>query len=111
MRQGIDSAVHGVLGGIRFGAAGLQLAPRDQRIGWSADARMAHIGQVLCHDYFLIWPSVRGPKLASQGLRRATERVAADWAERYGEEAVLVYPLTSPEYSGLRDRASWLWLA
>ncbi len=67
---------------------------------------MARIGQVLCNDRFLILPSVRVRKLASQGLRRATERVAADWAERDGESPVLGHPLTSPEHSGLRDRAA-----
>ncbi len=67
---------------------------------------MAPIGQGLCPDRCLIGPSVRVRKLASQGLRRATERVAADWAERDGESPVLGHPLTSPEHSGLRDRAA-----
>ncbi len=59
VRQGIDSAVHGVLGGLRFGAAGRPRAPRDPEIGWSAEARMVPIGQGGCPDRCLIGPSVR----------------------------------------------------
>ncbi len=41
-------------GGIGFATAGIQPAPRDGVIRWSADARGAGIGRVVCNDRFLL---------------------------------------------------------
>ncbi len=106
LRYWIVSSRHGRLGGLSFGAGGWQLRPRDAAIGWRCDARRAHIDKVLINRRFLILPSVRVGKLASQVLRLACERVAGDWALRYGVRPLLVYSFTGPGYTGLSYRAA-----
>ena len=97
---------HGILGGIGFSAAGIQLAPRDGLIGWSADARVANIGRVLSNHRFLLLPGVRVNKLASSVLRDATARIAADWSAAYGQTPVLLQTFVGPGHSGLSYRAA-----
>ncbi len=46
----------GVPVGIGFSASGIQPGPRDGLIGWSADARVADIGKVVCDHRFLLLP-------------------------------------------------------
>ncbi len=105
MRYWITSS-HGRLGGVGFSAAGIQLGPRDGVIGWSADARIANIGRVVCNNRFLLLPGVRVKGLASRVLRLAAERIAGDWAAAYGERPVLAQTFTGPEMSGLSYRAA-----
>ena len=106
MRYWIGSSRHGILGGIGFAAAGFQMKPRDLFVGWSADAQMANIGRVVCNQRFLILPSVRVRGLASQALRRATERVAGDWEAKYGVRPVLAYSFTGGRHAGGSYRAA-----
>ena len=49
VRYWIRSEQFGILGGLGFAAARLQVGPRDQWMGWSADARIAHMGRVISH--------------------------------------------------------------
>ncbi len=108
LRYWIRSEWHGILGGVGFAAAGIQLGPRDGVIGWSADARVANIGKVVCNNRFLLLSGVRVKGLASRALRLATARVADDWATGYGERPVLAQTFTGPEMSGLSYRvAGW----
>ena len=102
----VRSERYGVLGGIGFTASGVQLGPRDRVIGWSADARVANIGAVVCNHRFLLLPGVRVRGLASRVLRLATARIADDWAASYGVRPVLVQSFTAPEQSGLSYRAA-----
>ncbi len=102
----IRSERNGVLGGIGFPAAGIQLGPRDGFIGWSADARVANIGKVVCKNRFLLLSGVRVKGLASRVLRLATARIADDWAAADGERPVLAKTFTGPETSGLSYRAA-----
>ena len=102
----VRSERYGVLGGIGFTASGVQLGPRDRVIGWSADARVANIGAVVCNHRFLLLPGVRVRGLASRVLRLATARIADDWAASYGIRPVLVQSFTAPEQSGLSYRAA-----
>ncbi len=60
VRYWVRSERYGILGGIGFTAAGMQPGPRDAVIGWSADARVANIGQVVCNHRFLLLSGVRG---------------------------------------------------
>ncbi len=106
LRYWIRSERHGILGGVGFAAAGIQLGPRDGVIGWSADARVANIGKVVCNNRFLLLSGVRVKGLASRALRLATARVADDWATGYGERPVLAQTFTGPEMSGLSYRAA-----
>ena len=82
------------------------MEPRDRVIGWSADARVANIGAVVCNHRFLLLPGVRVRGLASRVLRLATARIADDWAASYGVRPVLVQSFTAPEQSGLSYRAA-----
>ena len=108
MRYWIRSERHGVLGGLGFGSATWQLRARDEWIGWSADARAANIGRVLCNHRFLLLPGVRVPALASQILRMATQRVADDWESRYSVRPVAAYTHVGAEHSGYcYHRAGW----
>ena len=105
-RYWIDSSCHGVLGGVGFAAASCQLGPRDQYIGWSAEARLSNIGRAVCNQRFLVLPSVRVRELASRALRLATDRIAGDWEAKYGVRPALAYSFTSPGQSGLSYRAA-----
>ena len=102
----IRSSRHGVLGGAAFAAANCQLKPRDDFIGWSADARLANIGLAVCNSRFLILPSVKVRGLASLALRLGAERVAGDWEAKYGARPALAYSFTGPGQSGLSYRAA-----
>ena len=106
VRYRVRSERYGVLGGIGFTAAGMQLGPRDDVVGWSGDARVANIGRVVCNHRFLLLPGVRVKGLASRVLRLATGRIADDWAAAYGERPVLVQSFTGPGQSGLSYRAA-----
>ena len=78
LRYWIRSSAYGVLGGIGFAAASWHQKARDEWIGWSADARAAHLGLVLCNHRFLLLPRIHG--LASRVLEMATDRVAGTGA-------------------------------
>ncbi len=96
----------GVPGGIGFAAAGMQPVPRDRLVGWSADARVADIGQVVHDNRFLLLPGVRVKGLASEALRMATARVADDRETGYGVRPVLAQTFTGPGMSGPSCRAA-----
>ena len=102
----VRSARFGVLGGIGFAASGVQLGPRDRVIGWSADARVANIGRVVCNHRFLLLPGVRVRGLASRVLRLAAGRIADDWSASCGVRPVLAQSFTGPGQSGLSYRAA-----
>ncbi len=99
-RYWIRSPRHGILGGIGFGSATWQLRARDEWIAWSADARAANLGRVLCHHRFLLLPGVRVYRLASRVLRLAAERIADDWEARYAVRPVAAYTHVGAEHSG-----------
>ena len=106
LRFWIRSERRGVLGGVGFSAAGMQLGPRDRAAGWSADARAANIGMVVCNNRFLILPGVRVKGLASLSLRLAAARIAGDWEAEHGVRPVLAQSFTGPGQSGLSYRAA-----
>ena len=106
VRYWVRSERHGVVGGLGFTAAGIQLRPRDAAIGWSADARVANIGRVVCNHRFLLLPGVRVKRLASRVLRLATDRIAEDWLAAYEVHPVLAQSFTGPGQSGLSYRAA-----
>ena len=81
---------HGWLGGLGFGAAALQLAPRDCWIGWTVPQRRAHLHRVVGLSRFLIRPSVRCRNLASRVLSLGLARLPEDFAARYGYRPWLV---------------------
>ena len=72
------------------GAAAWQCAARDRFIGWSAEARQAHLSRVANHSRFLILPWVRVPHLASQLLGQLVRRLPKDWREQHGQSLELL---------------------
>lgn len=81
---------HGWLGALGFGPAAFLLGARDQWIGWSAAARVAHLPQVIQLRRFLIRQEVRCGRLASKVLSVALAQVQADWPARYAVAPLLV---------------------
>src|SRR5450759_4464331 len=57
---------HGWLGGLGFAASALQMADRDQWIGWDAQTRRKHLNGVVGMSRFLIRNSVSCQNLASR---------------------------------------------
>ncbi len=89
-----------------FGAASWHQKARDDFIGWSQGARVAHLGEIVNHDRFLILPSVHVQELASHAWACACRRLAADGHEKYGVRPVLAYTYVGPEHSGVSYRAA-----
>lgn len=81
---------HGWLGALGFSSAAFLLGARDQWIGWSTAARVAHLPEVIGLSRFLIREEVRCGRLASKLLSLAIDRVGLDWKARYGVEPLLV---------------------
>jgi hypothetical protein len=81
---------HGWLGALGFSSAAFLLGARDQWIGWSTAARVAHLPEVIGLSRFLIREEVRCGRLASKLLSLAIDQVRSDWKARYGVEPLLV---------------------
>jgi len=88
VRYLIESSVYGRIGGLAFSAAAWRVAPRDQWIGWSEEARKANLAKVVCNGRFLLVPRVA--HLASHVLSLCPQRVRRDWMERYGVRPMLL---------------------
>ncbi len=97
----------GVLGAIGFGAAAWKVAARDTWIGWTRQAREAHLGRVLNNARFLLLPWVQVKHLASKVLGMAARQVAQDFPARYGEPVVLLETFVeTPRFVGTCYRAA-----
>jgi hypothetical protein len=75
---------------LSFGPAAWKIGPRDQFIGWSAQARRHHLRTVVNNDRFVILPWVQINGLASFLLARAVHRLRRDWQTVYGHDLALV---------------------
>ena len=71
------------VGCLLFGAAAWRCAPRDRRLGWSAEERRERLGSVVNNTRFLILPWVRVKHLASCLLGEVARRIDADWRQSY----------------------------
>lgn len=80
----------GWLGALGFGPAAFLLGARDQWIGWSTAARVAHLPEVVGLNRFLIRQEVHCARLASKVLSLALVQVREDWKTRYEVELLLV---------------------
>jgi hypothetical protein len=80
----------GHLGALGFSASAWTVAARDQFIGWSSNARKAHLSLVICNSRFLILPWVQSKNLASTVLSLSAKRVVSDWYQVYGYRPVLL---------------------
>jgi|HubBroStandDraft_1064217.scaffolds.fasta_scaffold79118_1 hypothetical protein len=95
-----------------FGAAAWKVAARDQFIGWSAEQRRQHLGELASQQRFLILPWVRVPHLASHLLALATRRLSRDWQGRYGHPVCLAETFVETDrFAGTAYRAAgWIYL-
>ena len=100
----------GWLGGIGFAAPALQLAARDQWIGWDKEQRQAQLHTIIGMSRFLIRSCVNCKNLASKVLGMSMAVIANDFDRRYGYRPLLVESFVDTEhYSGTcYQAANWL---
>jgi hypothetical protein len=101
---------HGWLGGFGFAAAALQLADRDEWIGWDAERRREYLHFVVGMSRFLLRPSVACRNLASKVLSLAIAALPDDFARQFGYRPWLVESFVDTSgYSGACYRAAnWI---
>ena len=88
---------HGWLGAIGFGSCALHLRARDEWIGWDSSTRKRFQDRVINMTRFLVRPQVHCQNLASRVLSLCAERVASDFAARYGFEPWLLESFVDTE--------------
>ncbi len=97
----------GWLGGFGFAAPALQLADRDQWIGWSQEERQASLHYIVGMSRFLIRPNVDCRNLASKALSMSIASLAQDFEQRYGYRPLLIESFVDTEhYTGTCYRAA-----
>jgi hypothetical protein len=107
MRYLVSSSRFGHLGVLTFSSGTWALEERDEEIGWSEEARRAHLSLLVRNDRFLILPTVRVRNLASYILALTLKRLAEDWEQRYAVRPVLVETFVDPkQYKGTCYRAA-----
>jgi hypothetical protein len=101
---------HGWLGGFGFAAAALQLADRDQWIGWDREQRRTHLHFVVGMGRFLIRPGVQCRNLASKVLGMALAALPDDFERQHHYRPLLVESFVdTSRYSGTCYRAAnWI---
>ncbi len=101
---------HGWLGGFGFASAALQLADRDEWIGWDADLRRAHLHYVVGMSRFLIRPSVQCRNLASKVLSLCLAILPDDFERQFSYRPWLVESFVDiSRHSGACYRAAnWI---
>ena len=108
----IVSDTCGILGGLGFAAAALNLEARDRWIGWNNEIRRNHLDQVVCLSRFLIRPDIHCRDLASHILSLSIKQLKSDFARYYG-----YCPLLLESFSDLAHgdgstyrAANWLYI-
>lgn len=103
-------SAHGWLGGIGFASAALQLADRDNWIGWDAEQRQEYLHFVISMSRFLIRPNLHCSNLASKVLSMSLSRLPIDFEEKYKYQPLLVESFVDDShYSGSCYRAAnWI---
>jgi hypothetical protein len=89
---------HGWLGGFGFAAAAVQLAARDQWIGWDVATRRQHLHRVVGMNRFLIRTAVRCHNLASHVLGLVLRRIGPDFNAQYGYAPWLIESFVDTEH-------------
>jgi Domain of unknown function (DUF4338)/Transposase DNA-binding/Transposase Tn5 dimerisation domain/Transposase DDE domain len=103
---------HGYVGALGFSAAALYLKARDRWIGWSHQARQAHLRHVVANSRFVIACGVKVANLASKVLGMAQRRLAKDWAQTYGYRPLLVETYVESKRFGATSyrAANWIYV-
>jgi len=101
---------HGWLGAFGFAAPALQLADRDEWIGWTVDQRRASLHTVVNMSRFLIRPTVHCSNLASMLLAMAARQMPADFEQRYHYRPILMESFVdSAQFTGTcYQAANWI---
>jgi hypothetical protein len=101
---------HGWLGGFGFAAAALQLAGRDEWIGWDREQRREYLHFVVGMSRFLLRPSVACRNLASKVLSLAMAALPDDFERQFGYRPWLVESFVdTSRYLGVCYRAAnWI---
>jgi len=81
---------HGWLGGLGFASAALQLADREEWIGWNVEQRRENLHAVVCLSRFLIRPGITCRNLGSRVLGLSMSVLPKDFEQRYGYRPLLV---------------------
>ena len=104
------SSEHGWLGALGFAAPALQLADRDNWIGWTVEQRRAALHTVVNMSRFLIRPSVHCPNLASMLLAMAARQMPVDFEQRYHYRPMLMESFVdSAQFAGTCYKAAnWI---
>ena len=100
---------HGWLGALGFANAAFLLGCRDQWIGWSTPARLAHLPQVIGLARLLLRPEVRCRQMVSHLWRLVVGRLAEDWQARCGTRPLLVETFVQPPRFTGRSLAAANW--
>lgn len=95
-----------------FSSAARHLGSRDRYIGWSPQARTAHLHLIAYNTRFLILPWVQVPHLASHLLAQAAKRIASDWQDLYRHPVHFLETFVDTErFQGTCYRAAgWVYL-
>lgn len=103
---------HGYVGALGFSAAALYLGARERWIGWSHQARQAHLRYVVANSRFVISCGVKVTNLASKVLGMAQRRLAKDWAQAYGYRPLLVETYVESKRFGATSyrAANWIYV-
>lgn len=103
---------HNPLACLLFGAAAWACAPRDQFIGWSAQARKANIHLITNNMRFLILPWVQVRYLASHVLGQIARRISGDWLAKYGHPVYLLETFVEARrFQGISyQAANWVYV-
>ena len=101
---------HGWLGGLGFSAAAIQLADRDQWIGWDVKTRREQLHRIVGMSRFLIRGSVRCHNLASCVLGMVLRRIDLDFEDQYGYRPWLIESfMDTDRFSGISyQAANWI---
>jgi len=101
---------HGWLGGFGFAAPALQLAGRDEWIGWDAERRREYLHFVVGMSRFLLRPGVACRNLASKVLSLAIAALPDGFERQFGYRPWLVESFVdTSRYSGACYRAAnWI---
>jgi hypothetical protein len=109
LRYLVRAASQDVLACLLFTSAAWKMAPRDNWIGWTDQARRANLSRVVNNARFLILPWVAVPHLASHILALAARQLLTDWLAAYQVRPVLLETLVDRPYTGTCYRAAnWI---
>ena len=97
LRYLVRSEHFGWVATLAFTSAALNLAARDEWVGWTREAKDLHLDRVVCNARFLVLPWIKVHNLASKILSLCPERVRTDWLEAYGVEPLLMETFVDPK--------------